>query len=362
MKRIFYFAAMALAACTVISCEKEDPIDPGTPGGGDDTTPTKLATPNVKAEVGETEVLVSWEAVANAASYEYTVDNGAATAIEATSVTLAVADLGAGNHTVSVTALPAEGSKDYTKSDAGTCSFNIKEEEGDDPNPPTGNLADWIGTYTATAEKGLLVGTDSEGYITYAETTAPASFEITISENALTDGTPIAVIEGLSLVKFQDGSSPFAAAYVQSDGSLSMGFDISVGTVNATYAGGTTVEMSLIWTPFLLIEGGNEDGSDLITPIYDGVATYVLRNEDGVITLSGGEGSIEGFPYTVLGAEAMGYDANGQLGIFNSSGDVHPAGTITLTKTSNNAPAANFSSNMKFNARANFLMPFSMVK
>lgn len=351
---------MALAACTVISCEKEDPKDPGTPGG-DDTTPTKLATPVVTAEVGETEVLVSWEVVANAASYEYTVDNGAATAIEATSVTLAVADLGTGNHTVSVTALPAEGSKDYTKSDAGTHSFNI-EEEGDDPNPPTGDLADWIGTYTATAEKGLLVGTDSQGYITYTETTAPASFEITISENALTDGTPIAVIEGLSLVKFQDGSSPFAAAYVQSDGSLSMGFDISVGTVNATYADGTAVEMSLIWTPFLLIEGGNEDGSDFITPMYDGVATYVLRNEDGVITLSGSEGTIQGFPYTVLGAEAMGYDASGQLGIFNSSGDVHPAGTITLTKTSNNASAANFSSNMKFNARANFLMPFSMVK
>ncbi len=182
---------MALAACTVISCEKEDPKDPGTPGGGDDTTPTKLATPNVKAEVGETEVLVSWEAVANAASYEYTVDNGAATAIEATSVTLAVADLGAGNHTVSVTALPAEGSKDYTKSDAGTCSFNIKEEEGDDPNPPTGDvsedLKEWIGTYSATSTQQVEFVNNS-GSLGMNLLDGGATFEITIEASSFRTG------------------------------------------------------------------------------------------------------------------------------------------------------------------------------
>lgn len=356
MKRIFYFATAAFAACAMlVSCDKDDDKKPNNPPTPDPDQPTKLATPSVTCEVGETEVTVSWEAVANAASYEYTVDGGTATTTEETTFTLAVADLAAGNHTVSVTALPEDGSEEYTKSSPGTATFNIQEEQ------PDIDFSEWIGTYTATAEKGILVGSDGE-YVVYSETTAPEPFEITISESELNDGTQVAVIEGLSVLKFTDGTSPIAVAMMQQDGSLSLSFEVSVGTVNAN-ANGSTLELNLLWYPIVLVEGGNEDGSDYYGPSYITEATYVLKNVDGTITLSGNSGETQGYPYTVLGAEAYGVDAQGNGPyVFNEAGSVHPAGTITLIKKGSSAPTTLFNSSMRFSANATLFQPFSMVK
>lgn len=352
MKRIFYFAAMALAACTVISCEeKEDPKDPGTPGGGDDTTPTKLATPNVKAEVGETEVLVSWEAVANAASYEYTVDNGAATAIEATSVTLAVADLGAGNHTVSVTALPAEGSKDYTKSDAGTCSFNI-EEEGDDPNPPTGDvsedLKEWIGTYSATSTQQVEF-VNNNGSLGMNLLDGGATFEITIEAS---EDPNYVYVYGFSKV---DSSIPaIATIFTNEDGSLkALGLLADSQPITQDNEG------------YDMAYYGVCDRSGTLTFVTGLPYTFAFINNGGTITSEAYQGALNEAGTDLFKVVATDlFSSDGQyINIYYSNLPVQiPAGVITLTKSSSNAPAANFNSNMRFMANPSFLMPFSVAK
>ena len=58
------------------------------------------------------------------------------------------------------------------------------------------------------------------------------------------------------------------------------------------------------------------------------------------------------------------FSSDGQyINIYYSNLPVQiPAGVITLTKSSSNAPAANFNSNMRFMANPSFLMPFSVAK
>ena len=334
MKRIFYFAAMALAACTVISCEKEDPKDPGTPGGGDDTTPTKLATPNVKAEVGETEVLVSWEAVANAASYEYTVDNGAATAIEATSVTLAVADLGAGNHTVSVTALPAEGSKDYTKSDAGTCSFNIKEEEGDDPNPPTGDVpeeyAGYVGTWTVTTTQSMIWDDDPEnpGYVMPQYVNEPLEFNVDIAYDSESE---VLLITGWTPGESAFGQAlPLLAAMDAEFGGVQIYSGTQIGTIDEQ---GTEVLMWLASDVDCQIVSIEQFPAYTLTLSSDGNTITGTPNTLTFNLQGGGTKDI-----TMNSIEIYGYNTvSGELGVYTMDA-ASPAGSFTMTKSSAGAP------------------------
>lgn len=78
--------------------------------------PTKLDTP--EAGIGETTdayFVVLWDAVANAASYEYTVNDGEAQSVTETSVQIETPE--AGTYTVRVRALPAEDSEEYLASD-----------------------------------------------------------------------------------------------------------------------------------------------------------------------------------------------------------------------------------------------------
>ena len=327
MKRIFYFAAMALAACTVISCEKEDPKDPGTPGGGDDTTPTKLATPNVKAEVGETEVLVSWEAVANAASYEYTVDGGTATTTEETTFTLAVADLAAGNHTVSVTALPEDGSEEYTKSGAGTATFNIEEVQ--EPITMPEAYAAYVGTWTLTStQKVVLPAAEGESAQLLDE---PVTKEVTIAwdeQMGVLTMTGFSQNEELFGIDLPMMILPEAGSEtpLYMCGGIGMGLDLS--QVDNQLAG-----CDLYWLAATLVEGNvSLTTSTNAYPVYE-----MTLNEDG--TISATAQPIEyndGTTSTPNGIDLFIWDGGQMLAFFM---EYMPAGDYTLTKTGNNAPA-----------------------
>lgn len=116
MKRNFLGAMIALAASAILfSCEEPQ----------QKPDPQVLATPQVSAQVDGNTVTVSWEAVENAVSYSYAIDGGSSTTTDQTSVT--VSDLTFGEHTVSVTAFPAEGSEDWSASEAGTATFTIED-------------------------------------------------------------------------------------------------------------------------------------------------------------------------------------------------------------------------------------------
>ena len=178
MKRIFYFAVAAFAACAVmVSCEKEKE---GT------TTTKRLSTPQVTATVGETEVSVSWEAIENAVSYEYTVDDGTAENVTATSFTIPVADLATGSHTVSVKAIPEEGAE-YKESRPGTATFNIGGGDVPEPLEPgtlISNMSDLIGTWTVTTVGTFAWPKDPQNpqYVMAQYTNEPRTFDVTISE------------------------------------------------------------------------------------------------------------------------------------------------------------------------------------
>lgn len=120
MKKFISGAMIALAATAFLSsCEKPDKEVT--------TEPSALATPQVTATVESDIVTVSWSAVENAATYSYTVDGAAAVSTEQTSFTLQTAELSYGQHQVSVTALPADGSEEFLASKAGTATFTIED-------------------------------------------------------------------------------------------------------------------------------------------------------------------------------------------------------------------------------------------
>lgn len=343
MKKIFYYAAMVLAASAVmVSCEKENPNNNGNndgnkPGGGDDNTPVaeKLATPEVDIQQGTaTTALVSWVAIDNAASYSYTVDNGAAETTTETSFSLSLEGLEAGIHTVSVTAMPEDGSEEYLPSDPGTASFELLPE----PVEPSEGILAWVGEYTATPEYSYVVAVDSQGNINYTrDDNATDPFTVTITPDDTNENG--AWISGISRVKFSDGSSPEIYATLQEDGSLSVDFTNVIGQVQAQYADGSTVTLDLMAAPFVYIPQGL-NGSDYYGNTQIAGATYIFSNDGSAITATGNSGTEGEYEYTVLGVEVCGA-INGQVqGIFNDEGDAIPCGTLTLVKSENSVPAA----------------------
>lgn len=114
MKRIFYFAAAAFAACAVmVSCEKEN----------EGPTSRALAAPVLTVETTENSFTVSWEAVANAENYSYVFQNEAEETTSETSVTFS--DLENGTYTVKVKANAPAGSEEYTDSKYAETSATI---------------------------------------------------------------------------------------------------------------------------------------------------------------------------------------------------------------------------------------------
>lgn len=327
MKRIFYFATAAFAACAMlVSCDKDDDKKPNNPPTPDPDQPTKLATPSVTYEVGETEVTVSWEAVANAASYEYTVDGGTATTTEETTFTLAVADLAAGNHTVSVTALPEDGSEEYTKSDAGTATFNIEEVQG--PITMPDEYADYVGTWNVTTTKTLVAATTQGESDRIDET--PMTIENVSIAWSETEG--FLLMTGFTAFETVLGSS--IPAYIVPDeagvlniAGVQLNFDL--GELNPDFSGYKTT-----WCPMYM----TEEGLGVAFSQGGMIPAYALTmSEDGnTITADGVDLQFsDGSTHTVEAYDLVGLSSQ-YYTLLNANS---PAGTFTFTKTGNNAPA-----------------------
>ena len=327
MKRIFYFATAAFAACAMlVSCDKDDDKKPNNPPTPDPDQPTKLATPSVTYEVGETEVTVSWEAVANAASYEYTVDGGTATTTEETTFTLAVADLAAGNHTVSVTALPEDGSEEYTKSDAGTATFNIEEVQG--PITMPDEYADYVGTWNVTTTKTLVAAT-TQGESDRIDETQMTIENVSIAWSE-TEGALL--MTGFTAFETVLGSS--IPAYIVPDETevlnivgVQLNFDL--GELEPNFSGYMTT-----WCPMYM----TEEGLGVAFSQGGMIPAYALTmSEDGnTITADGVDLQFsDGSTHTVEAYDLVGLSSK-YYTLLNTNS---PAGTFTFTKTGNNAPA-----------------------
>lgn len=122
MKKYFSMMAIALAAFAVGCSSDDDPVVTPTPDPNPDT-PTVLATPAPvvdQASVTETGFTVSWPAVANAASYKYTVNDGAEQSAAVNNVTLSGLTAGT-SYTVKVKAVSGDTSK-WADSAWGSCT------------------------------------------------------------------------------------------------------------------------------------------------------------------------------------------------------------------------------------------------
>lgn len=103
--------------------EPEDPEDPDEPEEPVEPVPLEIPVPDI-GETTDTYFIVSWEAVENAVSYEYTVNDGEPQSVTETSVQISTPE--AGTYTVKVRALPEESSEEFQPSDWAFATFTIE--------------------------------------------------------------------------------------------------------------------------------------------------------------------------------------------------------------------------------------------
>ena len=130
MKKTTFYASLMLAASLALaSCEKPDEPD--------NTETTPLATPVLTYETTETGFTVTWEAVENADSYIYRLDEG--NEQTTTQCEAVFTDMAPGTYKVDVKAAAPAGS-DYT--DSKWASVSVTVENGEDPDDDWFNVGD----------------------------------------------------------------------------------------------------------------------------------------------------------------------------------------------------------------------------
>ena len=292
MKRIFYFAIAAFAATAVmVSCEKDEPKDPNGGGNGNEDDPTKtekLAAPaNFNGTVNGDDLTITWDAVENAVSYSYVVDNSEPATVTEPSVTLSVEALGYGDHTIFVTALPEDGSEQYTASDEASFKFSLSE-----PVPMPDEYADYVGTWNVTTTKTLVAAT------TQGESDRIDETQMTIENVSIAWSETEGALLMTGFTAFETVLESSIPAYIVPDeagvlniAGVQLNFDL--GELDPNFDGNTITA----------------DGVDL--QFSDG-STHTVEAYDLV--------GLSSQYYTLLNANS-------------------PAGTFTFTKTGNNAPA-----------------------
>lgn len=345
MKKIFYYAAMALAVSAVmVSCEKKEGETPEPP------KKVRLATPEVTATVNTDEgtVSVSWFQIEGAVSYSYMLDEGTETSTDKFSFTLNVADLKAGDHTVSVKAIPAEDSEEYNESNWGSATFTIVENT--DPVDPAGELAEWLGTYTVSATRQVEVYEGSQ-YIEMKMVEEPMDFEISIEPS--TDANFV-FIYGLSRV---DSQIP------------------AVGALFSDSQTGETVGLGILADsqPITTDQDGNEmafypffEGVDKNVGIVSGCPySFIFINDGTTIKSMAYESAFDEAQtdtFVVVATDIMSASGQSLSLYYQTLPQRLPAGEFTLVKSGSNVASHNAAVNM-FSGRAFAEIPtFSVVK
>ena len=336
MRKILYFAGMALMATLALaSCKDDNGKDDGGNGGGG---AQRLAVPQlVLSDTTETSVTVSWGAIENAATYTYVFNNGEEASTAETSFIMETPE--AGEYTFRVKAVPAEGSEEYTDSQwSSTITYVFKGEV----QQPEGDLAQWIGTYSGTSTH--VVNITSGAQPTLSET--PKNFELTFT--ASEDPNTLYVF-GLSQLVDTDGNAwPMYAQLIQDEtGQVGICILADATELPAIGTGGNNGEYDIIGM------GIYQSGEDPATIAWvtglqwsfaffldgDNYVSYAARgyfNEDGTDT------------FTVIATDLFSIGNDGIL-LYYDSAEL-PAVSMTLTKTGDAASASAKVKAMKNNA------------
>lgn len=342
MRKILYFAGMALMATLALaSCKDDNGKDDGGNGGGG---AQRLAVPQlVLSDTTETSVTVSWGAIENAATYTYVFNNGEEASTAETSFIMETPE--AGEYTFRVKAVPAEGSEEYTDSQwSSTISYVFKGSVV----APTEGLSKWFGTYTLTSTATAIMGVSDDGSsLEPGYEPTPLTREITIMPYEYDDS--VALVLGLTelVLQDQDGNqmSGFHYARLLPSGELSIradydpmgkGADGMYCIAALTFQDGST---AYAYAAAII---------DMMNLSFVGEMDYsfVLIEENGEIvglpvsgTLSGGD------PFTVQATDIFAFDDSGAASILVAPTEL-PGGEWSLVKTSDEYSVNAFSRNV----------------
>jgi transcriptional regulator with XRE-family HTH domain len=231
---------------TITACSQDDAIEDSEPLEVTYTyaaSTIKLDTPgNIKAVESSdgTKVSVSWNAVANAGSYEVALSNGYTQTVTTNSASLdaAAAGLTDGDYSLTVVAMPASGQTRYTQSDSGSATFTYTK-----PATPTPTAQALAAPSISTVISGQTVT------VNWSTVAHASSYTVTV---VLPDGSrmtsPITTSTSLtpSNVTFEAGetytievtANPESASYTASTGSTSITMpDEAAATATTTAEG-----------------------------------------------------------------------------------------------------------------------------
>lgn len=324
LNRFFYAALTGFASVALLaSCEKD-------PQGGETPEPepkpeepTQLATPSLTVEdQTSTSFTVTWDAVANADSYTYTLNGGAEETTAATSAEFT--SLAAGDYTVRVKAISKD--ENYTDSEWASTTVTIEEEQTEEPLDPT-DINSWVGTWNITSDKVLRWTKGSDGYVYPSAVDGEKTATITIEIDPMVENG--VSITGLSAIPENIFGQPVPAFGTITDGKLLLNNSEIVSTVN--YSDGSSG--TLLW----LTSSGGSIISDEIT------AYTLTMGSDNVVT---------GTPHSDDASyEAYVLMEGGGVSVYTTTVDSF-AGTWTLSKvTANTSGAVAKSFNRQFNVR-----------
>ncbi len=347
MKRIFYFATAAFAACAMlVSCEKDN----------QSTTSRALAAPVLTVETTENSFTVSWEAVANAENYSYVFQNEAEETTSETSVTFS--DLENGTYTVKVKANAPAGSEEYTDSKYAETSATIGT-----PSNLTFTITVTEVTYNS-ANVNILPSDMSASYTFFVGyqsdfnsfTTPEEYVEVMIAKN----GFDVYTGEQGGTISQLNQNTEFVAVACGIDNSGTVTSEVAVESFTTETAPAdteldkwvgewtATFEKTLVWTEgtqyletsvedrpmtrTLTMEINPDDPQQLLiygwTVIDDTVPAFAMTAEDGVslAVYSGyqvGNADSQGYTPTWAGTSEL----NGQVTLITGQ---YPAYTLTL--------------------------------
>ena len=233
---------------------------------------------------------------------------------------LTLSDISALNDAGSIKGVAVEGLEPETEYVVAACATHVSGAEKvvvtasvttEAAPPMSEDLKAWIGTYTVEASGQLQMAEGADGYVELNKVDDPKTFTITISEYDYQS----LMITGLSQYS---ADMPALAVLADEQGSLAILADVMVSD-------------GVYWMPVC-------ETSDGFTFVSGCEYMFLLKNNNGTIESEAYTGTLQGgVEFTVYAADIFGLSGN-SVSIYHELPCNLPAGTFTLTKTSEQVP------------------------